>query len=370
MVDYKALIEKNKAGIARLFREHWLLIILGILGVLCVYFYFTVIFRRVPRCMGKLDMYESALSIHPVTSCPKLIENGYKLCDFYVASAYRPYLPCCQSYDYGALEMIEKVIRMGARYLELDLYNLDFCPISDIVVCTGKQPGNWHYTTPLLLKEVCNIISTTAFSPSLSNATDPMFLCLNLNMEGNEASMNSIAKILNDTLGNWMLGQDYHYQRTNLAMVELKEILGKIVILCGDRCQGTKLAEIVNYTWKQPFMRSYSHIEVLDFHEPTEVTDYNRLNLTRCYPKFSGRDTENYNPRLAWMYGCQFVAMNYGKPDDNMIIYWKKFKRSSFVLKPYKLRFHPKYYKTPKAQTKNVSFAPMQHSTPDYSITY
>jgi len=37
-------------------------------------------------------------------------------------------------------------------------------------------------------------------------------------------------------------------------------------------------------------MRSYSHVEVLDFHEPTEVTDYNRLNLTRCYPAFTERN--------------------------------------------------------------------------------
>lgn len=370
MASYQDLMEKNKAGILRFLKKYWLLLIVGILFVVAVIYYFKVWFHRVPKCMAKLDIFARYMSIHPMRSCKKLIENGYRLCDFYVASSYRPYLPCGQRHDYGSVEMAERVLRMGGRYLELDVYNRDFCALTDPVVCTGKQPGNWHYTSEINFVDICNMIANIAFSPSLSNSTDPLFLSLNLYVGDNTNTLDTMAKLLKDILGAWLLPETFQYQKTNIALTRMEELQGRVIVFASDRCVDSKLGQLINYTWQQPFMRSYSHVDVLDFHQPQEVTDYNRRNLTKVYPIFEGNGTQNYNPRLAWMYGCQFVEMNYGKPDDNMIIYWKKFKRSSFVLKPYKLRYHPTYYKTPTPQTKAVSFAPMQHSTPDYSITY
>jgi hypothetical protein len=56
--------------------------------------------------------------------------------------------------------------------------------------------------------------------------------------------------------------------------------------------------------------------------------------------------------------------------DENMKMHFLKFNKSSFSLKPYQLRFHPKTYRKPTSQTKKVSFAPEQITTPFYSITY
>jgi hypothetical protein len=305
-----------------------------------------------------------------VTACPKLIENGYKLCDFYVASAFRCFLPCTQYYDYSSVEMIKRCLISGARYLELDIYNKGFCYETVPVVCNGKQPGNWHLTTELSFDDCCNMIASYAFSGLVKNASDPFFLCLNLNVEGNTHTLDKVAKIIHNYFGNHLLDRTYSYQKTNLAQVELKYLLDKLIIFSDCSCKGSKLDELINYSWKRPFMRSYSHYQIIDLYEPAEVTKYNQLSLSRVYPGFKERETKNYNPRVAWMYGCQFVSMNYSCPDENMIIYMKKFRKSSFVLKPYKLRFHPKYYKSPTPQTKKVSFAPEQHSTPNYSITY
>ena len=370
MVDYAALVTQNTAGIARFFREKWWLVLLIIFGIIAIYVYFHSVFRRVPRCLAKLDPYEQAMSLNPVIGCKKLIDNGYRLCDFYVSSAYRPYLPCNQRHDYGSLEMLTKSIRMGARYLELDIYNKDFCAYTDPVVCTGKQPGNWHYTTELNFGEVCNTIVHTAFSSSQPNATDPLFLSLNLHVDGNMNTVNTIGDQVKNHLGNWLLSSDYNYQRKNIAQQRLKNLMGRLVLFCDQPYKGTKLDEYINYTWKQPFMRSYTHVEILDLHEPQEVTDYNRKYMTKVTPAFTGSATQNYNPRTAWMLGCQFVAMNFGNPEENAVINWKKFRKCSFALKPYTLRFHPKYFKTPTPQTKTVSFAPKQMSSPNFSITY
>ena len=73
---------------------------------------------------------------------------------------------------------------------------------------------------------------------------------------------------------------------------------------------------------------------------------------------------------MGWLYGCQFVCMNYTHFDTNMKNYFLKFNKSSFVLKPYQLRYHKNSYRKPIPQTKKVSFAPEQITTPYYSITY
>ncbi len=369
-MDYKKIVAQNKAAFVGLFKNHWLLILIIIFSLICIYYYFKVFYRRIPRALAKLDPYIKDLDIHPVTACPKLIENGYKLCDFYIASSFRSFLPCTQYYDYSTEEMITKALLCGARYIELDVYNKGFCQETDPVVCVGKEVGNWHYSTKLSLETCCSIIAQNAFASVLRNSTDPLFLSLNLYLSDNIRTMDKIATTIRNYLSNWLLDSSYSYQNTNIAQVPLEAFLSKVVILCDQRCKNTKLAELINYTWKQPFMRNYSHVEIDDLHEPTELTDYNRKNLTRVYPAFTERTTQNYNPRPSWMYGCQFVTMNYQNPDENMVIYLKKFKKCSFALKPYKLRFHPSYYASPTPQTKKVSFAPEQISTPYYSITY
>lgn len=369
-MNYKQLIEKNKEGFINLFRHHKLKILITCLVTYFIYFYFSVYFRRVPRALAKIDPYIKSMALHPVSACPKLIENGYRLCDFYVASSYRSFLPCTQYYDYSSLEMLNKALLCGSRYIELDIYNKTFCPETEPIVCVGREIGNWHYSTKLTLDECLGTIAQNAFSGNLKNGTDPFFLCLNLHLNDNTRTMDKIATKIRTYLDSWLLDSSYSYQNTNIAQVPLGDLLGRLIIISNLRCESTKLAELINYTWKQPFMRNYSNYDINDLYEPKEVTDYNRKNLTRVYPAFTDRKTQNYNPRPAWMYGCQFVTMNYQKIDDNMVIYLKKFKKCSFVLKPYKLRFHPDTYKKPVPQTQKVSFAPEQISTPYYSITY
>ena len=112
------------------------------------------------------------------------------------------------------------------------------------------------------------------------------------------------------------------------------------------------------------------HLSIESLYEPSEVVEYNKKNLTRVYPDFTERETKNYNPRAGWLYGCQFCAMNFNKYDDNLRANFLEFKKCSFKLKPYKLRYHKETYKKPTPQTKKVSFAPEQITTPYYSITY
>jgi hypothetical protein len=369
-MKYKELIAKNKEAFVVFFKKNWLIILIGIVISLTVFIYFHVFYQRVPRCLKRLVPYVSDMDIHPVTGCPKLLANGYRLCDFYIASAFRCFLPCTQKYDYSSTDMIQSALVGGARALEFDIYNKDFCQDTEPIVANGKEIGNWHYTSRLTFDDACSTVASVAYSGMIKNASDPLFLILNLYVDDNILTMNKMAQIIRNYFGEYLLDIRYSHQKTNLAMVPLSYLLNKIIIIADKPQPDSSLDEYINYTWKQPFMRSYSHIDIIDLHEPTEVTEYNKKNLTRVYPLFIPRKTQNYNPRPSWMYGCQFVSMNYSQPDENLVIYLKKFRKCSFQLKPYKLRFHPTYYKSPKPQTKKVSFAPQQISTPYYSITY
>ena len=100
-----------------------------------------------------------------------------------------------------------------------------------------------------------------------------------------------------------------------------------------------------------------------------DLIEYNKINMTVVLPELS-RSYNNYNANIALNQGCQFICMNYTEPTDFMKSYIKRFSKHSFILKPYKLRYHPVAIKQPLQQTKKVSFAPKKITTPMYSITY
>jgi len=68
-----------------------------------------------------------------------------------------------------------------------------------------------------------------------------------------------------------------------------------------------------------------------------ELEEYNKICLSRIYPKGTRFDSSNYNPIPFWAKGCQIVALNYHRPSYPMWLNEGKFMRSGhcgYVLKP------------------------------------
>ena len=115
------------------------------------------------------------------------MQGDFRLCDFYVASSYKSYLPCTNYYDYACLSSIEKVLlQSGARYIDLDVFNKSFNPCTEPIVCNGDEIGNWQYTTSIHFTDVCELISKVAFSSQVKNPTDPLFININFKTWGNK----------------------------------------------------------------------------------------------------------------------------------------------------------------------------------------
>ncbi|XP_077170731.1 1-phosphatidylinositol 4,5-bisphosphate phosphodiesterase beta-1 isoform X3 [Paroedura picta] len=70
---------------------------------------------------------------------------------------------------------------------------------------------------------------------------------------------------------------------------------------------------------------------------PVEFVEYNKMQLSRIYPKGTRVDSSNYMPQLFWNAGCQMVALNFQTVDLSMQINMGMYEyngKSGYRLKP------------------------------------
>jgi len=312
-------------------------IIVGVLIVLLL-LYFIFIFNRVNRSIKHLKYHRKTMDLTPLKFNQKVMINNYKLCDFYIASSYRTYLPGQQKFDYSSEKVIKEVLLTGARYIELDVYNKTFCDNTEPVVCNGVEAGNWHFTTELDFDKCMETISSTAFSNALSNTTDPLLLCLNVHLNENLKTADKIAEIIYKMFNHRLLGKKYTYKKVNIAIEPIKNLMGKVVIICSGDYKGSKLEELTNFDLKTHYVKNYANSDINKLYNPTDIVEYNKQNLTRIIPEPRWRATRNYDPKASWDSGCQIVCINYQYNDKYLQKYISKFQKCSFILKPVRLR--------------------------------
>ena len=155
------------------------------------------------KSLNKFGLTRKCIWNHP---CQKVFD--YPLCDFWVCSSWKSYLPCNHKHDYASIEGIKYCLEMGARYIELDIFNKNMCSYTDPVVLNGSTPGRYQYTSGLDFEECCKAIYeygmlSTPFRTSYrgKDAADPLFLCLNLHLEGNWYTLSKVASIIKKVLG-------------------------------------------------------------------------------------------------------------------------------------------------------------------------
>lgn len=334
--------------------------------------YFVFIHKRVSKSLNKMKQYKIQPS--SIKYNREAVVKNFKLCDFYVASSYKSYLPCTNYYDYASIESVKQVLISGARYIDLDIFNKDFKQNTEPVICEGDEVGNWQYTTAISFDKTCEMISTTAFNGALlNNSEDPLFINLNFKTWENKDTINKCAKILIKYFYNKLLSTvrpEYAWQgrfvtnsKQSLSQIPIKTLINGdnplIVIITKGDISDTDMDEISNFNPdKNDNFRDLTHIEVKDNYDIKELTEFNKLRITRVTPKFYKRTKENYKFFTPYFLGCQFICMNYTKTDEFMRLYAKKFKKCSFILKPEKLRYKPILISAPKKQSSKVSSVP------------
>ena len=126
----------------------------------------------------------------------------HSLCDTFICSSAKSYLSGRQLFDYVSKQMFFQNIKLGARYVELDLFENSE---GNIVVSNGLFDGNWRLTiNDIFFEDFCREIPTKVFNKEYtSNYQDPFVIFLGLNID--KKKMNLVAKIIEEFIGKELL---------------------------------------------------------------------------------------------------------------------------------------------------------------------
>ncbi len=323
---------------------------------------------RVYMTVTKMGVYRSN-QINQKSLTDIYVEDDLKdkkLRDFYVASAYRPYVCGLHKYDYVSVEVFTEVLKCGARMVELEIFNSGYGIDVEPVVSCGEEEGEWKYTLNTMnVKAFLREIAKVCFNlKDVKNYTDPFILYLNLKTNKNVRCLNKLHKYIYEILGEYLLDSQYSYNSgKDINDIEIMNCLGKVLIFSSTGFEETNLEEVVNYSSASNYTLQNNkdqyrilyirHEDVVDTEEDIEdysneefhkingndLNKYNKCGFTILSPEIKttsmleGITPINYEPGKGLDWGCQFIMMNYQKIDTNMSNYAYIFKDSSFVLK-------------------------------------
>tara|TARA_B110000285_G_C14976777_1_gene539370 strand:- start:49 stop:981 length:933 start_codon:yes stop_codon:yes gene_type:complete len=292
-------------------------------------------------------LYELGVSKNYMFIDSKLhtLENrDKKLGDFYISSAYRPYLVKHQILGYSSLQIFRNILMGGVRCVYLDVFNSTLNENAYPIVTAGLKEGEWKLgLNSLNFEDVCQTIAITVFSSGyVNNYRDPFILCLNLNTNGNVKCLNKIKNIIYRSFKSNLLNNNYTFSSINMAEVPIKDLLEKVIIFTSGGYENSQLEELVNYSWDKQELNKISYGALDPLVPDSETIKYssdslrafNKNNMTMVVPKEFSLATSNYNPQYAWDSGCQLVFINYNKADANYDSYLTKFRNDSFLPKP------------------------------------
>tara|TARA_Y100000389_G_scaffold204843_1_gene260090 strand:- start:4947 stop:6488 length:1542 start_codon:yes stop_codon:yes gene_type:complete len=282
---------------------------------------------RVNRCLAKYNkefenfgLSRKCLWNHP---CPKIFKHY--LCNFWVCSSWKSYLPCNHKNDYASLDGIQYCLEMGARYIELDVFNKNMCPYTEPVVLNGSTPGRYQYSSGLDFEDCCNTIYEYGMlSTPFRNryGAEPLFVCLNLHLEGNWNTLTKVAKTIKKVFGMKLLPKKPPFRKenlgdfVNLGGLPIYYFIDKIVIICNvnveyhDQLKLSRMNEIMDMCYKDLAIgQPYKYPLDMDEKKPIPRKSEWLLNFT--YEQIENEGSINLNEkRLIRIYPTPVKSIN------------------------------------------------------------
>jgi hypothetical protein len=309
----------------------------------------------------QLAVYSELTKAEPI-GCP----NSNVLCDYYMSASGYSVIPYTTINTYIVTDALTKVIKGGARLVELDIYAVNKKPA--VGLADAKTLKMTTYNT-LSFEDCCVTIGNAAFNSAVTPGyNNPFVVSLVFHTSDNQI-INQCADTMKNTLRRYMLGSEYSYQRKHLGVEPICKLMGKLIIVSGENVKGNGMDELVNMSWVSSQMRRMTYTQASQTFDHEELIEYNKRNITLVVPDMTTTSISNKNAEICFSYGCQWVAMSWGSLDNAMELYTGKFTDSSFGIKPDPLRYKPTTYKDPKPQSAGVSFQPKRITSPMYDFT-
>lgn len=317
-------------------------------------------------------------------------DESVKLKDLKISSAYN----CVNRYrcifDYQDTKILQNLLRLGCRYIELNIFPQSFDYGSEPMINSGIKIGQWKLmiNSDVKLSECIDIIKKNAFSQLTNisgspNYEDPLFIGLNLHTGHNTQTLDKVSEIIIENLAERLLSPQYSYQYDNeFHNIEFNKLRNKVIIFSSPGFEGSKLEEIINASWvddtqlniRDTFINYFSSNkegfdnnvynkegntandiydslvnDILDKRRILRISaktindygfnkeylrEFNKKGLTIVVPNGEGDIFPvNYDASVSWDLGCQFVCMNFQYLDTNIDKYVMEFRRQAIKAK-------------------------------------
>lgn len=220
--------------------------------IFLIYLLYKYSFTTRNNNIVKSISYASQLQLKQLPSCidiePKF---RYKLCDYYVSSSYMT--PCIgnQHYDYVSIDMIQKVLQSGARYIQLPICSETPDYQANPVVATAVY-GTQVITSlnTLNIKDVLKAIKAYAFytdpteyNTESSDIRYPLIIHFILNTT-NTYTLNLLSSAIKSVLLDVLLPNN-KYQNFPIWLEQVCNLLNKIILIATPEYKDSNLKEII-----------------------------------------------------------------------------------------------------------------------------
>jgi hypothetical protein len=345
------------------------IIFIIILFTIIAYFHYSSLRRK--NCKFMEQIYGDLNG--KIRSIDDSEQFNYSFKDYYIKTAYN----CCSGgnykNDYVDLCVMKDLLKQGVRGLDFEIFSINDQPV--IATSTSNSyyvKETFNYVNFI---DAMNVIRDYAFSTSTApNALDPIIIHLRIKSTNKEMYKN-FAKLL-EKYNSILLGKDYGYEYNgkNLGNVEIKQLMGKVVIIV-DRedtsfLECEEFYEFVNMTSKSPFMRALHYYDIINPPSMDELLNFNKQYMTIGMPD-KGANPENPSSIKMREMGIQLLGMRYSKIDTNIQendIFFND-NGYAFVLKPKRLRYTPVTIPLPPPQNPDLAFAPRTIESDFYKFT-
>ena len=194
---------------------------------------------------------------------PRKNDNPYKykkLCEYNISSSYNCFLIGSQILDYCSIDMIQKVLILGARYIEIPIYDLEKRDETTPILYSGFR--NYRLSLNYIkVEKALELIGATAFnSRALDNYNDPLFIFLNIKTT-NVKTLDKVNDYIIKYLNKYLLPKTYNH--INIAYTKMCDLEGKCVILSSNGYQKSKLDTIINCSTETSYLKRITYNEAL-----------------------------------------------------------------------------------------------------------
>lgn len=346
-----------------------------ILLILIVFIWYIISLTKLDKteCSYMNTLYPSVNGkIRSVT--PNDPDCKYNLFDYYIKTAYNACSGGSYKNDVVDTCNLKALIKQGVRCLDFEIYSLNNEP----VVSTSVSDSYYVKETfnSVKFSDVMNVISNYAFAGgTCPNPTDPLIIHLRIK-SNNQTMFSNLVKIFRKH-EKIMAGKEYSFENNgqNLGALPLLTFQNKAILVV-DRSniaflENREFLEFVNLTSNSFFMRALSFYDVKYNPDLSELTEYNKKNMTIVFPD-KGINPPNPSGMLCRVSGCQMVAMRYQMVDNFLEENALTFDKCgyAFCLKPAELRYKPVTIPTPTPQKPEYSYATRNATTDYYSFNY